>query len=119
MLWSESLQLQINLSKTQLLHHVASINVHSYFINCINILPVDKVLDLGIIMDNDLNYSSHIASIISKARSRTGIIFRSFFSHNISHFRQAYITFVRPILEYAAQVWNPSVLKYISDLENV
>ena len=26
--------------------------------------------------------------------------------------------FLRPI-EYASQVWNPSVLKYISDLENV
>ena len=27
--------------------------------------------------------------------------------------------FVYPLLEYASQVWNPSVLKYISYLENV
>ena len=78
-------------------HLGASINVHTYLINGITILPADKVLDLGIITDNDLSYSSHISSIISKARSGTGIIFRSLFSHNISLLRQAYITFVRPI----------------------
>ena len=60
-----------------------------------------------------------MASIISEARSRTGIIVRSFFLHNISLLRQAYITFVRSIIEYTSQVWNPSVVKYISDLENV
>ena len=114
-LWSESWQLSINLSKTQLLHLGTSFNVHTYLINGITILPADKVLDLGIITDSDLSYSSHISSIIFKARSRTGIIFRSFFSHNISLHRHAYITFVRLIIEYASQVWNPSVLKYISD----
>ena len=103
----------------QLLHFDVSIKVHTYLINGINILPADKVVHLGIIMDNDLNYSCHISSIISKARSRTGIIFRSFFLHNIFLLRQAYIMFVRPILEYASQVWDPSVLKYISDLEIV
>ena len=119
MLLSESWQLPINHSKTQLLHLGTSFNVHTYLINGITILPTDKVLDLGIITDSDLSYSSHISSIISKARSRTDIIFRSFFSHNISLLRQTYITFVRPIIECASQVWNPSVLKYISDLENV
>ena len=86
------------------------INVHTYLINGITILSADKFLDLGIITDIDLSYSSHISPIISKARSRTGIIFRIFFSHNISLLRQAYITFVRPITGYASQVWNPSVL---------
>ena len=118
-LWSESWQLPINLSKIKLLHLGTSINVQTNLINGITILPADKVLDLGIITDNGLRYSSHISSIISKAHFRTSIIFRSFLSHNISLLRQAYITFVHPILEYASQVWNPSVLKYSSDLENV
>ena len=116
--WSESWQFRINLSKTQLLHLGTSTNVHTFF-NGITILPADKVLNLDIITDNGLSYSSHISSIISKARSRTGILFGSFFSHHISLLKLAYITFVRPIIEYATQVWNSSVLKYISDLENV
>ena len=61
----------------------------------------------------------HIPSIIFKARCRTAIIVWSFLSHKISLLRQAYITCVRRIIEYASQVWNPSVLEYISDLEKV
>ena len=41
-LWSESWQLLIDLSKTQLLHLGTSINVHIYLINGITILPADK-----------------------------------------------------------------------------
>ena len=78
MLWSESWQLPVNLTKTQLLHLGMSINIHTYVINDTSIPPADKVLDLGIITDNDLNHSSHISSIIFKARSRTGIIFEVF-----------------------------------------
>ena len=79
MLLSESWQLPVNLYKTQLLHLGTSINVHTYLVNGTTIKPVDKVLDLGIIKDNDLNYSSHISSMISKTRSRTGLIVWSFF----------------------------------------
>ena len=117
--WFESRQLSVNLSNTQLLHLGTCINIHTYLINFITILHADKVLDLDIITYNDVKYSSDISSIISKARSRNGIIVRSFFSHNSFLLRQAYITLVRPILEYASQVWNPSVLKFTFYLENV
>ena len=47
-----------SISKTQLLHLGTSITVHTCLINGINMLPVDKVLDLGIITDHDPNFSS-------------------------------------------------------------
>ena len=59
-LWSESWQFPINLSKIHLLHLGTSINVHTYLVNGVTVLPADKVLDLGIITDSDLNCSSHI-----------------------------------------------------------
>ena len=82
-------------------------------------MSTDKVLDLGVMADYELSYDSHISSIVSKARFRSGIIFKSFHSHNISLLRQAFISFVRPILEYASKVWNPSILKYTAYLESV
>ena len=88
-LWSTSWQLPINQSKTQLLHVGPSPNVHSYHIDGNNIMSTDKVLDLGVTTDSDLSYASHISSIVSTARSRSGISFRSFHSHNISLLRQA------------------------------
>ena len=76
------LSFPVNLSKTQLLHLGTFINIHTYLIYFITVLPADKVLDLDIITDNDVKYSSDISSIISKARSRNYIIVRSFLSHN-------------------------------------
>ena len=118
-LWSTSWQLPINQSKTQLLHLGSSQNVLSYNVEGNTIKSTDKVLDLGVTTDSDLSYASHISSTVSKPRPRSGIIFRSFHSHDISLIRQAFISFVRPIREYASQVWNPSILKYTTDLENV
>ena len=39
--------------------------------------------------------------------SRIGLLFRGFVSRNLNVFRQAYITYVRPLLEYASNVWSP------------
>ena len=118
-LWSTSWQLPINQSKTQLLHLGLSQNVHSYHIDGNNIMSTNKVLDLGVTTDSDLRYASHISSIVSKARSRSSIIFRNIHFHNTSLLSQAFISFVRPILENASQIWNSSILKYTTDLENV
>ena len=68
------------------------------------------------VFDTNLN---NIEGKFQQFLSLFGQIFRSFFLHKISLLRHAYITFVHPILEYAAQVWNSSVLKYISELETV
>lgn len=34
-------------------------------------------------------------------------------------FRQAYITYIRPILEYASNVWSPHLLMHINSIERV
>ena len=57
-LWSESLQFPIHLSKTQLIQLGMSNNVHNYLINSITSLPADNVLGLCIITDSDLSHSS-------------------------------------------------------------
>jgi len=33
--------------------------------------------------------------------------------------RRAYITYIRPILEYSSNVWNPHLLKHVNALERV
>jgi len=34
-------------------------------------------------------------------------------------FRQAYITYTRPLLEYASNVWSPHLLMHINSIEEV
>ena len=61
----------------------------------------------------------HISSKVKKANSIMGLIRRSFSFLDCHLFKQLYITFVRPHLEYAQTVWAPHLMKYINIIENV
>ena len=39
---------------------------------------IDNVKDLGVIVDNHLSFDNHVSSIISKAKQRIFLIFKSF-----------------------------------------
>ena len=80
---------------------------------------VEMEKDLGIYVDNQLLFESHINIIMKKANSLLGMIRRSFVYLDKEMFKQLFITVVRPHLEYAAPVWNPHLKKNIILLENV
>ena len=71
-------------------------------------------------------YSLHIQNLITmptspqfKYISLTGMhCLTHFYFRNLTQLR-AFITFVRPILEYASQIWNPFIHKSVDDLEHV
>ena len=77
------------------------------------------VTDLGIEIDCNLKYDTRINNIIGKAYARVGVLFNGFASHNLHILRQAFITYVRPVLEYASSVWSPYLLKHIIAIEKV
>ena len=59
---------------------------------------------------------------VAKAYQRIYLIFRGFVSRNTSLLTlltQAYVTFVRPLLEYCTPVWSPYLIKDITKIENV
>ena len=64
-------------------------------------------------------YTLIVLSFVSKAYSRIGVLFKGFASRNIQILKQAYTTFIRPILEYASNVWSPHLLKHINAIERV
>ena len=72
-----------------ILIHLLTYNLHAYLVDGINVIPDNTILDLDIMTDFDLNYTSHISSIVSKSSSESAIIFRSLFSHKITLPRQA------------------------------
>jgi len=80
---------------------------------------VDCFKYLGLLLCSDMSFSKHIESICSKARKITGLLYRRFSSANSDTLLQLYLTLVRPHLEYASPVWNPSTRKQIKMLEDV
>jgi len=68
----------------------------------------DAVKDLGITVDTDVTL--HINNIAAKAHSRANLIHKCFVSKDRDSLLRAYITYVRPLLEYASQAWSPHVV---------
>jgi hypothetical protein len=58
-------------------------------------------------------------TLLAKSSQRSGAIFRGFVSRTPSLMREAFITYVRPIIEFNSCIWNPSHKHSIDTIENV
>ena len=117
--WCNEWQLTINTEKCHLLHIGASNQKTQYFLNGRQVNASNVVADLGVDIDHVLRYDCHINKIIGKAYARVGILFKGFATRNINILKQAFITYVRPVLEYASSVWSPHLIKHINAIERV
>ena len=71
--------------------------------------------DLGIIIDNKLNFQNHI----NKANQKLGLINRSFKYMDKDMFLQLFKSLVRPHLEYGSTVWSVANQKEAIIIKNV
>ena len=119
--WANIWQMPINASKCNVLH-IGSKFVQSsadYFIKQQKIVRLSEVRDLGILLDDDLRFKHHISQITTKAYQRIAVIFRGFCTRNVTFLIRAYKTYIRPILEYCTQIWNPYLIGEIIEIEKV
>ena len=79
----------------------------------------DKEKDIGVVVDNQLNFEDHMNEKINKANSIMGLIRRTFSYLDEPTFITLFKALVRPHLEYANSVWNPYKKKHVTALENV
>jgi hypothetical protein len=119
--WANMWQLSININKCAVLS--LSIKhqpiLRDYFIDDVSILHKDSYVDLGITIANSLSFEAHINGIVCKARQRVSTLFRGFITRNLSIMQQAFISYVRPILEYNSIICNPTYKYLIDAIEQV
>ena len=75
--------------------------------------------DLGIFIDDKLNFEKHITSCVNKANSIMAIARKTFNYMDKSTFKYIFKGLVRPHLEYGAPLWNPHTVKTKELIENV
>ena len=92
---------------------------YTYTMGPNNLKKSSQEKDLGVIIDDKLNFETHTSTKINKANSVMGVIRRTFNYMNNRSFMILYKSLVRPILEYANQVWSPQLKKHINAIENV
>jgi hypothetical protein len=122
--WSNMWQLKINLNKCHVLpirnsNKSKSSTQRSYLLDGFCLSTVSFISDLGITIDSNLSFKSHISTIITKALQRVGVFFRGFSSRRLDIVRKTFITYIRPLLEYNSNVWNPSQKYLIDKIERV
>ena len=90
-----------------------------YYIDGQKLSPVKNHPYLGFMLSNDLRWNSHVENIVVKANKSLGFVRRNLYlsSENTKH--SAYVTIVRPNLDYATAVWNPYRQEQIDSIEAV
>lgn len=117
--WSKKWLINLNASKCTVLH-VGSRNPRlSYKLGDSQLKETKVQTDLGVKITEDLKWEEHIASITKKAKSLIYLIRKAFGVITPEMMLQIHKTFIRPILEYAFQVWSPYFVKDIELLERV
>ena len=85
-----------------------------------NIIPTsDSTVDVGILLNYNLNFTSHISMVCSKAMCSSIIISRSLYSSDASLRYRAFSIYVRSILENCSSVWCPYSVGNIRKIEKI
>jgi hypothetical protein len=80
---------------------------------------VNTTCYLGVTLSADASWEPHINAITTKASRTLGFLRRTLKISAKGVKDKAYKAFVRPVLEYAASVWDPHNVKHIKSLEAV
>ena len=64
---------------------------------------------MGVIFSADLKWKNHVTVCESKANQMLGMVKITFASMDLRLLRTLYVAFVRPLIEFAAPVWSPSL----------
>ncbi|KAK8748335.1 hypothetical protein OTU49_016085 [Cherax quadricarinatus] len=78
-----------------------------------------KEKDLGVSITPSMSPEAHINQITAAAYGRLANLRTAFRYLSKESFKTLYTVYVRPILEYAAPVWNPHLIKHVKKLEKV
>ena len=120
--WCTKWRLNVNIAKCKILSVTKSRSpvVFDYHINGILVERVSEFNDLGILIQNNLSWNSHVKKTVAKARKMLGLIRRTVgYKAPQSVKLQLYTTLVRSNLEYCTQAWNSLTLKNRLKIERV
>ena len=81
---------------------------------------VDHENDLGVIVNNSLNYRDNILALVTKASSRLGLVKRILhFVKDQNKKRAFYLALVRSLFEHCSVIWRPSSSEMINKIESI
>ena len=119
-LWANKWLMSFNVSKCEVLRiSLKNILEFSYILYNLPLQNVSEARYLGVTIDSKLSFNKHTDVICKKANSALAFLRRNLLSCNVKIKSDAYLMYVRPILEYAICSWSPHSKQNIDKLESV
>ena len=107
--WSVHWRLPLAQNKINVLHLGAKNTREKYYINGNLIEPREVIRDLGVMIDEKLNFECHINQQIAKASAISAKILRSFLFGTPEEYMALFNTYVSPVLLYCSEIYCPSL----------
>ena len=111
--WTRTWLMELNVKKCKLMHFSVSADKDAFDYS-MDQRGIRTLLersncerDLGILIDTNLNFNEQVERAASEAQRQLGMLRRCFVSRDCDLWRRLYITYVRPLLEFAVQAWCP------------
>ena len=117
--WAGRWKMEFNVDKCKIMHLGKTNPKHTYTMGGTSLTVTTAEKDLGVLIDDKLNFRSHIKEIVSKANRVLGLIRIGFDCLDKEMFMNLYPVLVRPHLEYCVQVWSPHLVREIKLVEGV
>ena len=118
--WANTWKMVFNIDKCEVLQislsNSAPVN-YCLYDNPLKIVNTAKYLST--LSDSKLNFNRHIETICKKANGVLAFLKRNLYSCNQQIRNQAYMLYIRPILEYASTVWAPYAKSIAEKLEAI
>ena len=109
--WTNKWQMKLNVDKCTVLRCTRSETPIQYvytLMNCnLHVKRLHTYIYLGVEIDNTMSWSPHIQTVSNRATKVFNFVKQNLGNCPASTKRIAYLTLVRPIMEYAAPVWDP------------
>ena len=118
-LWMLKHGLKFNVAKCVVLHYGSCNPKFKYNLNGVFLTDVTESADLGLHRSCDLKYATHIQTAIKKAYGVCACIYSVYTSRNKNVLLPLYLSFVRPLLDFASPVWYPWAVYWSKCLEQV
>ena len=124
--WSAENNMQLNDKKFELICHRPKTSVPDSIpgftyaaTNNIKIEPTSVVRDLGVLVDTQLSWDSHISHIVNQGRKMSFWILNAFKTRNKETMLLLFNSLIRSRLEYCCELWDRYNIKTISQIEQI
>ena len=120
--WSNDWLVEFNPSKTKVLVFGADNNEHdnlNFVFDNIPIYPVHSHKHLGITFDTSGKWTNHIDNIVAKVSKFIAVFRKIKYKLNRNTLNKMFLTFIRPHLEYACEVWDNLTVNESNRLEKL